>query len=339
MTPRLASLLLGLATTAAFGQIAGLKPGPGAVADGRIAIPAGVDPATEIPITVMRGAKPGPTLAIIAGTAGTAYGPIGATYQLSKLVDLSKVSGTIIVVHIANLPAFVGRTVYGNPIDHKDLDRSFPGKADGTSSERIAHALTTQVISQADYLVSLQAGGTNTLLLPHVFEAVSGDDKLDSKMAAMARAFGITHIVMDKNVKRPSGTVENAAVSTGKPVLKVMCGSFGIADNRTLDAITKGIISLMDLLEMTPGKPANTRTPVYIDQTATMDSPQSGILSVYVQRGQNVRKGESVYSIGGFQNKNVQEMHSPIDGIVLYVISTPPVNKGETVVLLGAPRQ
>jgi len=338
MTLRVPSLLLGFATMLSFGQVAGLKPAPGTLAEGKIVIPAGSDAATEIPITVMRGAKPGPTLAIIAGTAGTAYGPMAATFQISKLLDLKQVSGTLIIVHVANLPAFLERAVYVNPVDRKDLEHAFPGKADGTSTERIADAITTQVIANSDYVVALQAGGNNSMLQPHVYQAVSGDAKLDSTMAAMALAFGINFIVVDKNAKRSTG-VEGAALDRGKPVLRVLCGSYGVSDSRTVDAMTRGIASLMNLFEMTAGKPTNTRTPAYFDQTASIDSPQSGTLSIYVQRGQTVRKGEAVFAVGDFRNKAPRQVLAPIDGIILYVMSTPPVNKGESVVLIGKPRE
>jgi predicted deacylase len=338
MTLLCASLLPGSAATSAFGQIAGLKPAPGTFAEGKIVIPAGSDAGTEIPITVMKGAKPGPTLAVIAGTGGTAYGPVAATYAISKGLDLKQVSGTLILVHVANVPAYLERAIYVNPIDRKDLDHAFPGKADGTSSERIAHAITTQVIAPADSVVLLQSGANNTMLMPHVFQAVSGDAKLDAKMAEMALAFGISVIVKDKNAKR-SGGADGAALAAGKPVLKVMCGSYGISDNRTVDAMSKGVASLLNLFAMTEGKPMNVRSPVFIDQTASMDSPATGALSIYVQRGQSVHKGESVYAVGNLQNKNLVELRAPIDGIILYVISTPPVIKGESVVMIGTPRE
>ena len=78
--------------------------------------------------------------------------------------DTGEPRGTVILVHIANLPSFLGRTIYYSPIDGKNLNRVYPGKADGTVSERIAYAITTEVIERADYVVDMHCGDGNEAL-------------------------------------------------------------------------------------------------------------------------------------------------------------------------------
>ena len=330
---------LTLTAALALGQIAGLKPAAGTMAEGKIVVPAGIDAATEIPIAVLRGAKPGPTLAVIAGIGGTEYAPILATRQITATLKLAELSGTLVLVHIANLPAFIERSVYVNPVDHKDLSRSFPGKADGTSSERIAYAISTQVIDKADAVLVLEAGGANMSLAPHVYQAVSGDARMDAKMATMAMAFGINYIIVDRTAKSSKTSPEGAVLASLKPVLKVKCGSFGVPDSRTVDTLVKGMFGVMTLLEMMPGTPSKTRIPVFFDQTVMLESPQSGVLLVYAGRGDNVHKGDPIFAVAGFSGKNPQIVRSPIDGIVIFTMNTPPVNKGETVSMIGVPRE
>src|ERR1035437_5052793 len=108
---------------------------------------------TQIPITVYKGSRPGPVLALTAGIHGYEYPPILALQRLR----VNKLAGTLIVVHVANIPSFLGRTVYFSPLDGKNLNRVFPGKKDGTESERIAHAISTQVIDKSDYLLDLHS--------------------------------------------------------------------------------------------------------------------------------------------------------------------------------------
>src|SRR5213592_3432609 len=43
---------------------------PGEMGSGFIEVPAGVDSGTRVPLTIVRGREPGPTLALIAGTHG-----------------------------------------------------------------------------------------------------------------------------------------------------------------------------------------------------------------------------------------------------------------------------
>jgi len=86
-----------------------------------------------IPITVHHGANPGPVLSLIAGIHGSEYSPILAMQEFAKLIDPSQLNGTVIIVHIANIPAFAARTIYIGPNDLKNLNRSFLEKLTGLS--------------------------------------------------------------------------------------------------------------------------------------------------------------------------------------------------------------
>ncbi len=113
-------------------------------------VPAGADPGARIPVTTVRGARPGPVLALIAGNHGYEYPPILALQQFRGQIAPAQLSGTIVMVQVANMPSFLGRTVYFSPVDGKNLNRVYPGKQDGTVSERIAWAITKEVIEKAD---------------------------------------------------------------------------------------------------------------------------------------------------------------------------------------------
>src|SRR6267143_6187400 len=155
-----------------------------------IEVPAASDAGTQIPVTTIRGAGPGPVLALIAGNHGYEYPPILALQRLPTLIDPAKLKGTIIIVHVANMPSFLGRTVYFSPVDGKNLNRVYRGLKDGTVSERIACAITTEVIEKADYVLDLHCGDGNESLRPYVYQTVTGDKKMDGDIARLARAFG-----------------------------------------------------------------------------------------------------------------------------------------------------
>src|SRR6516165_6697521 len=90
-----------------------------------------------IPVTTITGANAGPTLALIAGNHGYEYPPILALQRLRGAIDAASLAGTVIMVHVANMPSFLGRTVYFSPLDGKNLNRVYPGRVEGTPSERI----------------------------------------------------------------------------------------------------------------------------------------------------------------------------------------------------------
>jgi hypothetical protein len=109
----------------------------------------GDDPGATIPFTVVHGTTDGPVLALVAGTHGMEYVPIVALQRLRSSIDPAALRGTVVMVHVANMPSFLGRTIYYSPADGQNLNRVFPGKADGTLSERIADTITRAVIARA----------------------------------------------------------------------------------------------------------------------------------------------------------------------------------------------
>ena len=104
---------------------------PGQKASGWIVVPDGSDPGTRIPVTVVHGARPGNVLALVAGTHGYEYTSIMALPRVLARLDPARMTGSVILVHMANPPAFYGRRVYVGP-DGKNLNRVYPGRADGT---------------------------------------------------------------------------------------------------------------------------------------------------------------------------------------------------------------
>ena len=121
---------------------------PGQTVSGKLIVEEGVDEGTFIPVTIINGQNPGPVLALTAGIHGTEYVPIIVLQELISEINPKDLSGTVILVQIANIPSYLNRSVYTSPIDKKNLNRVFPGKEDGTISERIAFTLTNEIISR-----------------------------------------------------------------------------------------------------------------------------------------------------------------------------------------------
>src|ERR1035437_3672248 len=124
---------------------------PGQKATGFIQVAAGVDAATNIPVIVINGFKPGPKLAIVAGSHGTEYASIIALENFGQKINPADLFGTLIVVPPINLASFAQKVPHLNPVDGKNMNRMFSGKADGTQTERASWAIARQVVDRCDY--------------------------------------------------------------------------------------------------------------------------------------------------------------------------------------------
>ena len=91
-------------------KVGGLSAGPGEKAAGIHVI--SVDGANiDTPVFLINGAQDGPTLAVTAGVHGAEFASIEAALQLGRTLRPEDVRGRVIVVPIANVPAFRATTV------------------------------------------------------------------------------------------------------------------------------------------------------------------------------------------------------------------------------------
>jgi predicted deacylase len=297
-------------------------------------VPAAADGATGIPLTTIRGARPGPTLALIAGNHGYEYPPILALQRLRAAIDPTVLSGAVLMVHVANMPSFLGRTVYFSPVDGKNLNRVYPGRPDGTVSERIAHIITTQVIEKSDYLIDLHCGDGNESLRPYVYQTITADPAMNASIGRLALAFGLDHILLDRN--RPTDPARSlycstTAITRGKPAITIEAGFLGTTDETSVQQVVAGVQGVLRELKMLERGPLPVEKPVFLDPNAVVASPATGILYPQVERGQHVAEGDILAVITDFFGERIAEVASPLTGEVLYIVATPPISEGQPI--------
>jgi len=344
-TAALAALTLAVAVavpataqqTEAF-TVGPLQALPGQKVSGFIEVPAGVDSGTRIPITVIHGTRPGPVLAAIAGTHGYEYPPITALQRLRTTIDPQMLRGTVILVHIANLPSFLGRTIYYSPIDGKNLNRVYPGKPYGTVSERIAYAITTEVIDRADYVVDLHGGDGNEALRPYAYWMLSGDSALDARSRELVEAFGLDHIVIDRDRPHDPGAsvyTSNTALTRGKPGITTETGKLGSNDPRWVTLAERGMWNVLRYLKMVDGEVERPGPIVWLSDYVVITSPVTGIFKAEVRDGYAIAEGGLLGVLTDLFGEQVREVRAPFAGVVNYVVDTPPVSEGEPLAMVS----
>lgn len=314
---------------------------PGQKVSGWIDVPDGVDTGTRIPVSVAHGVEDGPVLALIAGTHGYEYTSIVALEEVIAALDPTRMHGSVVVVHMANPPTFYGRRIYYGP-DGKNLNRMYPGDAKGTISQRIAHALTTQVIDQATHVVDMHCGDGNESLRPYSYWMPIGDERVDERAREMALAFGLDHIVVDRT--RPTDPTKTLYTSTtamvrGKPAITTESGAMGLTDAASVNANVAGALSVIDHLGIMSAPSVRATHPVWYEQTAVLRAPSTGLWRPVVDRMHTVAKGALLGRIVDPFGNVLHEIRAPFAGEMLYVVATPPVSVEEPLGMIAVPSQ
>jgi hypothetical protein len=308
---------------------------PGTVVSGDLKVPAGPgDDGTTIPFSIIHGARPGPVLALISGTHGVEYPPVLASQRLRASIDPRALAGTVVLVHVANMPSFMARTIYYGPTDGKNLNRVFPGKPDGTLSDRIAYTLTREVIDRATHVIDIHCGDGNEWLRPYSYWVVTSAREVVAASKELALAFGLDHIVID--TERPNDAaasiyLANTAMTRGKPALTVESGGWSRTDEESIDRVEQGVAGVLRHLKMRAGGPDPVAHPVWLGRNEVLRSAFTGLLYPMVEPGQTVAQGTLLARVTDFHGTVLEEIRSPFAGEVLYIVATPPISRGEPV--------
>ena len=319
-------------------SVGSISAAPGTRASGSLSIPAGNDEAAEIPVTVVHGADDGPVLALIAGVHGYEYAPVTALHRVRAEIDPRTVSGTIIMVHVANPASFYKRTIYFNPVDGKNMNRSFPGKASGTQSERIAYQLTEHVIEVSDFVIDLHSGDGNEALRPFIYMPKTGNAALDEGARRLAVAFGLDHIVIDEaplRARDDSLYVDQTALTRGIPAITTETGQLGSNAEEWVAMAERGVWNVLRSLDMLPGAPDPVGEIVWLTDYEVIASPAQGLFRPNVRDGYVVARGGQLGTIVDAFGDEVATITAPFAGVVNYVVATPPVSEGEPLAMLS----
>ena len=298
---------------------------------------------TFIPITVFHGKENGDVLGVTAGVHGYEYAPILAGQELIKKIDPRQLTGTVILIQTANVASFLGRSPFVNPMDKKNLNRSFPGNPNGTITERIANFISEKIIPRCNYFIDMHSGDAPEDLRPYVgYYQHDEKPEISAKGKELAINMGFDHVIVFKTTDKdymkeglPSLYCSAQAFKLGIPAADIECGRLGVVEERFVEKIIEGIGSLLRYLQMTPGTPIVSNGIAFIEERFYMSSDHTGFFYPLKTSGIFVRKGMKVGYITDFFNKTIKEVYAEGSGIILYILGTPPVNAGETLAVIG----
>lgn len=249
--------------------------------------------AVMIPVTVIkRGA--GPTALLTGGNHGDEYeGPV-ALSKLAQQLSADEVSGRVIIVPFMNTPAFqAGRRT--SPIDKGNLNRSFPGKPDGTVTEKIADYFRRTLLPLADIVLDIHSGGRTLDFLPFAACHVLPDKHQQAQCEAGMRAFNAPYSM--RMLELDAGAMyDTAAEQQGKVFVTTELGGGGSSSARSVAIAERGVRNLLVHAGIVEGDIA-LRPTVTLDMPdgeCFMASEHDGLLEMCRDLGEEVSKGEVI---------------------------------------------
>jgi uncharacterized protein len=268
----------------------------------------------DIPVTVIRGHRPGPTAFVLAAIHGDEINGADIVRRLIFDVDHHAIAGTLIAVPVVNIPGFLAQTRY-LPY-HRDLNRFFPGKRKGNNAERVAARIFQEVVLKSDFGIDLHTAAEGRMNLPHV-----RGDMAHPRIRTLARAFGANVLVDQPGVR---GSLRREATEAGVPTILFEAGETGKFSARVSQVGLRGVLNVLAAAGMWP-KPDHPKPPfqVIVKGSDWLRSPKGGILSLAVKPGDLIYEGDVIGSLLNPFGKTVTQVRAATTGIVIGVTTAP----------------
>lgn len=249
--------------------------------------------AVMIPITVVRNGN-GPTALLTGANHGDEYEGAVALRKLSNSLKREEVAGCVIIVPFLNYPAFRAGT-RTSPIDRGNLNRSFPGKPDGTVTEKIADYIQRHLLPRADYVLDIHSGGKTLDFLPFAAIHVLDDKAQEARCQAAMEAFGAPYSMRMLELDSV-GMFDTAAEDAGKVFVSTELGGGGSATAKSIAIAERGVRDFLIHCGICKGE-ASPRRSVRLDMPdgdCFVASTHDGLLEMCVDLGDPVNAGDVV---------------------------------------------
>ncbi len=210
-----------------------------------------------IPVSVI-GMGDGPTALFTGGNHGDEFeGPI-ALLNLARTLDPARMAGRVIILSGLNYPA-LSAGVRTSPIDGGNMNRSFPGRPDGTITEKIADYVQRYLLPRADLVADIHSGGKTLEFVPFAACHLLDDKAQEARCRAARDAFGAPYSLAMREIDAV-GMLDSAAEAMGKNFVTTELAGGGTTRPETLRIAERGFINLLIHMEILDGKPDTVPT-------------------------------------------------------------------------------
>ncbi|MGB6772124.1 MAG: succinylglutamate desuccinylase/aspartoacylase family protein, partial [Candidatus Dormiibacterota bacterium] len=271
-----------------------------------------------------------------SGMHAAEYVPIEAVTRLTRWLDPTQLRGTVAAVLLVNSPGFYERSIYVNPRDGRNLNRSFPGDADGSPAEQVAAFLLEELIVGSDAYVDAHCGDLIEALSPFTLWTRAGDPAVAAKSQGMAAVYGFAHTLGVDPESVPGAAYASGALR-GVPSIIAEIGQQGIVDEASVQGHFGGLQNVLAHLGMIQPVGGPVAAPVAMDRMVWQRTDISATYHPTVQVGDRVAEGQVVGEIRDIFGDTLSEVRAAAGGIVIFLVTSLAVKAGDPLIGVGVP--
>ena len=241
----------------------------------------------------------GPRVLLTGGAHGDEYeGPL-ALWEVMRELSPGAMRGQVIVVPTMNVPGMqAGCRI--SPVDHRDLNRSFPGDPRGTPTSALAHYISSELLPRVDAVVDFHSGGRSLSFLPCGVMHQLPDPEKAAKTEALLQAFGAPWALVLEELDAV-GMLDTLVEDMGKTFLTTELRGGGRVTPEAARIARRGIWNVLAHLGVTDARPDAvpegrdaTRYLEVPDRSHYTLSPSAGIWEPTFELGDRVEAGQVV---------------------------------------------
>jgi predicted deacylase len=312
-------------------KVEGVVAKPGAVAYGFLEAGEMQDgTVARLPIAIINGAEDGPILYMQAASDGDELNGIAVVHHLLNTVSPDELRGGIIAVPIVNVFAFHFRQAH-SIADGRKMNRCFPGKRTGTSSERVAYKLFREAVLQSQYCIDLHQGSVRPMV-DSLNVRVSRRHRLHKKCMELARVFGIGYILDEKG---PKGQLAQAAPDKGIPTIDPELGGCHGWDETSVQKGIRGVQNVLKYYGFLDGEPEIPEQQVVVRKFQSIENDRGGFIKYRAKMYDLLKYRDPVADICDAFGRTVETITAPRKGILWSANLYPMVPSGSRIGTLG----
>jgi uncharacterized protein len=268
--------------------------------------------AVGVPVTVINGERPGPRLFLTAAVHGDELNGVKVIQKVAAQYDPADLCGTLVCVHVANVPGYKAQTRYV-PIYDLDLNRAFPGLGRGNTASRMARELYDRFIEPCEFGIDFHTSTRNRTTMYHVRA-----DLDDPGVERLARAFG-ANLVLDG--AGAAGSIRATATADGTPTITVEMGRAQQFQPLLIDRAVRGVRNVLAALDVFPARSA-TRPAWYVTTTSAtarrwLRADDGGLVEMQWGPYPLVEEGDPICTITDHFMADEQTVRAPFTGLIV----------------------